>query len=276
MENIVIHNFKVTGIYLIHNTISKKSYIGSALNIYKRIFGTSSISHLKALSKNTHTNKHLQRAFNKYGIESFTFKILEICTRDALLEREQYYLDTYLGAQDSKQFKKKAYNICPTAGSPLGRKMSKAFKKKCSLGKMGKKNPMYGKSGIKNHRSLSIVQYDVKGNFIKKHNNVAEASKNLNISTGAIRNAIQKGYKGGGYYWKNLTENFLEKIPTKKSLTRRIIAQSVLSTATLEFNSLSEASIHFKMERKAFSNAVNSAIQKKNGLYKNYIWMEKN
>ena len=133
MENNFSHTFNVTGIYMIHNNISKKSYIGSAVNIYKRIFGSSSWSHLRALVENRHINTYLQNAYNKHGVSAFSFKILEICSKELLLSREQYYLDTFLYAQDPLKFRKKAYNICPTAGSPLGRKMSASTKAKFSI-----------------------------------------------------------------------------------------------------------------------------------------------
>jgi len=68
---------RITGIYKIVNIVNGKIYIGSALNIYNRIFGSSSISHLKALKNNNHINKKLQNSFNKYGEDSFEFFIVE-------------------------------------------------------------------------------------------------------------------------------------------------------------------------------------------------------
>lgn len=72
-------------------------------------------AHLTDLRGNRHHNIHLQRAWNKYGEQSFTFQIIEpIESLSTLLEREQYYLDR-LNPQ---------YNICPTAGTSLGCKHS--------------------------------------------------------------------------------------------------------------------------------------------------------
>ena len=78
----------MTGIYKIINTQSGKFYIGSSYNILRRFS-----QHINDLKNNTHSNNHLQLSFNKYGIQSFSFSILEECDSRILLEREQYYLD---------------------------------------------------------------------------------------------------------------------------------------------------------------------------------------
>jgi len=276
MENNASHTFNVTGIYMIYNNISRKAYIGSAVNIYKRIFGKSSSSHLKALNENRHINSYLQNAFNKHGVSAFSFRILEICNKELLLIREQFYLDSLLHAQNPLKFRKKAYNICPTAGSPLGRKMSSHTKMKCSEAKLGKKNPMFGKKGSLHPRSIVVLQYDSKGMFMCKFSNVEEASNKTGVGINSIRNSILKGYKGGNYYWKNFNGIVLKSINTKQTLSKELSAISLDGSIALTFKSFKEASIYFKMERKAFSNAVRNAIRNKSGIYKNYIWKEIN
>jgi group I intron endonuclease len=62
-----------SGIYFIRNTINNKIYIGRSININSRLS-----NHRYQLRKNQHTNKHLQRSFNKYGEQNFRFfKALE-------------------------------------------------------------------------------------------------------------------------------------------------------------------------------------------------------
>jgi hypothetical protein len=63
-------------------------------------------------------NSIIYNAFKKYGLENFSFEILEYCDKDNLILKEQYYLD-YL---------EPLYNILKTAGSPLGRKHSEEAK----------------------------------------------------------------------------------------------------------------------------------------------------
>ena len=96
-----------TGIYQIRNLVNDNIYVGSAVDISQRWW-----RHTCDLRKNKHHSQHLQRAWNKYGKESFELSILEECepVKETLLDREQYYLDTF----------RPEYNICPKAYSCLG------------------------------------------------------------------------------------------------------------------------------------------------------------
>lgn len=77
------------GIYQIRNLVNGKVYIGSTTESFKRRW----FHHESCLKNGTHKNKHLQSAYNKYGKENFVFEVMETL-EDAILEREQYYLDT--------------------------------------------------------------------------------------------------------------------------------------------------------------------------------------
>ena len=80
----------ICGIYSITSIFdNSKTYIGSAANFYKRKSG-----HLKTLKGDRHANKILQNHYNKYGVSDLVFSVLEECDTEALIEREQYYLDT--------------------------------------------------------------------------------------------------------------------------------------------------------------------------------------
>ncbi len=94
-----------TGIYRILNNITGDYYIGSATSFYKR-----KSSHWTYLKTDTHFNRHLQRAVNRDGLDNFTFEVLEGCTRETLVQREQYFIDTL----------KPAYNIRLVANSNVG------------------------------------------------------------------------------------------------------------------------------------------------------------
>lgn len=66
---------------------SVSSYIGQAEDIEKR-----QIEHLTALRRGDHYNRHLQRAYDKYGEVSLSFAVLEETDGDLLL-REQFWYD---------------------------------------------------------------------------------------------------------------------------------------------------------------------------------------
>lgn len=62
----------ISCIYTITNKINGKIYVGKTYNFFNR-----KSQHKCALRENTHENRHLQRAWNTYGEDSFIFEILE-------------------------------------------------------------------------------------------------------------------------------------------------------------------------------------------------------
>lgn len=75
------------GIYKITCVNNNKVYIGSSNNINLRWQ-----SHKSRLRRGKH-NKNLLNSYNKYGIDSFIFEILEECDVLDLLKREIYWAD---------------------------------------------------------------------------------------------------------------------------------------------------------------------------------------
>lgn len=123
------------GIYKIVNLIDNKVYIGSSINVENRLK-----VHFRALEKNRHKNRHLQCAFNKFGVECFSWKVMEFCSLETLLEREQFYIDLYKGFE---------YNLSPTAKNTLGTEFSEEAKQKISIAIKGRVSSFKGK-----HHSL--------------------------------------------------------------------------------------------------------------------------
>lgn len=80
------------GIYKITNLINQKSYIGQSKNINKRFS-----AHKQAAfnSNNENYDYPLYKAIRKYGIENFSFEVLEECLDTDLDIKEQYYIDKF-------------------------------------------------------------------------------------------------------------------------------------------------------------------------------------
>jgi group I intron endonuclease len=76
------------GIYRIKNLINNKCYYGSSKHIEKRL-----TRHKRELKNNTHINCILQRAWDKYGENNFSFEVVEECDISVILETEQKYLN---------------------------------------------------------------------------------------------------------------------------------------------------------------------------------------
>lgn len=99
------------GIYAIINTITNKIYIGSTRINFKKRWQC----HMSDLRLGKHHSKHLQHAYNKYGIENFKFEILEeMNSHDeyTILKREEYYIKKY-----KSYLKDYGYNMTSNAQS---------------------------------------------------------------------------------------------------------------------------------------------------------------
>jgi len=128
-----------SGIYQIRNKKNGKVYIGSAVDIERRWR-----VHKRLLKQNKHHSRHLQRSYNKHGECNFIFEVLEgVEDKNLLLESEQRWMDKTRCCDD-----KIGYNICPTAGSNLGKKATGEQKKARSERTTGEKNPMFGKGHL--------------------------------------------------------------------------------------------------------------------------------
>lgn len=77
---------KISGVYKITNIITGDFYIGSSKDIKLRLACHKCYSKWKQ-----HLNSKLYQAFIKYGLNSFTFNVIE--ETSALKEREQYWID---------------------------------------------------------------------------------------------------------------------------------------------------------------------------------------
>lgn len=121
---------KTIGIYFIQNNVTNKTYIGSSIDIDRRLR-----DHFTKLRCGKHVNIHLQRSFDKHGEGAFTKGVCEIVENvDNLLAREQVWLDSHGDM-----------NIALKAGSTLGWKASDETRLKMSEARSGEKNPMFGK-----------------------------------------------------------------------------------------------------------------------------------
>jgi|ERR1700679_197995 len=99
--------------------VNGKSYIGSSINLGKRLSNYYSFNYLVDPK-----NKMLiTKALLKYGYSNFSLEILEYCSKSDLITREQFYFYNL----------KPEYNILTKAKSSLGFKHSEKTKLKMSI-----------------------------------------------------------------------------------------------------------------------------------------------
>lgn len=87
----VIGNKSITGIYKITNMDNNMCYVGQAANVSERWR-----QHIKrGLGAEAPTRNKLYPAMLAFGVENFTFELLEECERDRLDEREDHWQEVY-------------------------------------------------------------------------------------------------------------------------------------------------------------------------------------
>lgn len=91
------------GVYIIINVVNKKVYVGSTTTSFSKRF----YDHKRKLRNGTHNNEHLQKSWDKYGENSFVFKILEAIDDNVTIrKKEKYYINFYNACN-----RKYGYNI---------------------------------------------------------------------------------------------------------------------------------------------------------------------
>lgn len=147
--NIIKENKGKSGVYCWKNNANGKTYIGSSVNIGKRL---TNYYNYDFLSRPNH-KMLIYKALLKYGYSQFSLEILEYCEPSTTIEREQYYID-YL---------KPEYNILKIAGSSLGYQHSEETRTKIAAALKGVNNPMYGKKRIHSKKTLAKLSASKKG-----------------------------------------------------------------------------------------------------------------
>lgn len=167
------------GVYKWTNKINGNIYIGSSVDISVRMYTYYSLGYL------VKSNRPIDRALLKYGFSSFSLDILEFCSKEKVLEREQYYMDAL----------KPSYNIAQQAKSTSGYKHTPE-----SLAKM---REFVFSDEVKTRKALSTVNasqvnriplsiIDTLGNKSHSFHSLTEAANFLSVSKSAISLAISE------------------------------------------------------------------------------------
>ena len=205
------------GIYKIENLINGKKYIGQSVDIQYRFRNHKSESFNP---KSNSYNTALHRAIRKYGIENFSFDVVEECSQEELCEREIYWIDYYgsfgkgynltsggegVPAVNIKQVYQlwddglsiEAIAISMTCQKHTVIRILESYDKYSN-----KESYRRGRENAKQKINKPIVQYDLQGIFIKKYKSVTEASTMTNISRSNISAALTgRRLSAGGYQW---------------------------------------------------------------------------
>ena len=234
------------GIYKITNQINGKVYIGQSNDIQRRW------QEHKNPSKFLSSKKKLYEAFKEYGIENFSFEVLEECSREELDEKEIYYIEYYDSFNDgynlttggqgnnfrktNKDITKEIYSLWD-AGLSVN-EINEKLKDKIGHTQIylylheyenysiteSRRRGFLRSEKIKDKKlklgnTEEIKQYDLYGNFIQTFSSQNEAER----ITGVIACTIGRVFSGkalsaGGYQWikgNKEPENLIDKVPIK-------------------------------------------------------------
>ncbi len=114
-------------IYKITNTVNNKIYIGKTIHIETKRWS----NHTSLLTSNSHYNRHLQSAWNKYGESSFKFEVVEKFDSEMnfdLDNLEKYWIRFYDSSNPTKGYNKTHGGEGMSPTDETRKKMSQAQK----------------------------------------------------------------------------------------------------------------------------------------------------
>lgn len=208
----------MSAIYKITNLVNGKFYIGSSVRVRIRFY-----EHRHDLRKGIHHCEHLQRAWDKYGAESFRFEVVETIERDGDLTAAE---ERWLAEHHGKPY---CYNIGRVPGAAfLGRKHTDAAKAKVSKAQKGKKHRL-GHTNSPEHRAR-----------------ISASNKGRKLSQEQIEKHRQRMF--GTSYAKGRVVSHAQRALFFKRVTE--------ITSGLEFESVLAAATHFGIQRSSVSRML--------------------
>lgn len=204
----------MVGIYKITNNINGKVYIGKSVDIKERW----------RQERYKQPNKYFANAVKKYGLENFSFEVLEECSKEELDEKEKKYIEKYnstdinigynitsggTGGAMPSEVIQKSLETKEKNGTFTrywkGKQIPQEERKRISENLKKEKNPNYNKSS--NHREIICLEDK------RIFDSVKSAANYLNVNTSKLRYAILNRKS-----INNLHFQYLKKRPKIKNI----------------------------------------------------------
>lgn len=154
LDNIT-YDYSKTCAYIYQITFDKNGYIGSTINPRERM-----LAHMTNLRHDRHSNTVLQNAWNKYGEDSFKFKIIDTCSIGDRNTVEEFYIN--------KSNYNSNYNIQSNCNEPILR--------------------------ISKNRKLNINDIKIIFDKINNGDSIINTAKEFHMSKELIRSIVLKKY----------------------------------------------------------------------------------
>lgn len=190
-------------VYVIHNTLNNKVYVGKTKNPTKRWN-----KHLTvARCKRQQEKFYIHRAIAKYGADNFTFSVIQYFITERECDLAEIYWVSYFQSKNNKY----GYNLTIGGEGVSGRTVSEITRRKIRAKAIGRKHSyetLFMISGNNNHRAK--LNWDkvkeIRRMFISKET-LTSLSKKYNVSSRTIARVV---YNVDWY-----DENYISPIPRK-------------------------------------------------------------
>ena len=190
------------GIYIIKNLINNKVYIGQSIDIKARW----------EKHKKSNDNCAIHKAFKKYGLNNFSFEVIEECLPELLDERETFWIKEYNSYE-------KGYNMTLGGGGSLKK---------------------------------AVQCFDELGRFVKEYNSISEAALDTNTSSEKIIAVCQhypQRFYAGNFQWKYSDDKTTAIQPREKQKSKEIYQFNLNGEFIQKFSSLTTAANSLKVDK---------------------------
>lgn len=221
------------GIYMWINRLNGKKYVGSSVNLKRRLLEYYNINRL--LNENS---MPINTALLKYGYQNFSFTILEFCDLDNLMSREKYFFDVY----------SPEYNILNIPGSPSrgsGWKHSEATIENMRVAALNRDKSLAAvdKLSAAQPNSIKVEVIDLETNISTVYNAIKAAARALGIDRRYIEQYISLNQDKpvfNKYTFKliNCSEIKIEKI---QKTSKKIEVTNIITKQVTIYTSIGEA-----------------------------------
>ena len=206
-----------TGVYMIEHRESGKKYVGSAAKSFSQRWG----QHRRTLRKGTHHSSYLQSAWNKYGEDSFVFRIVKRTSPEEAVDSEQAFIDLYQACD-----RKCGYNLAPIAGSSLGIKRTAETREKHSCRKASAETRAKMSAARKLQQPASAET--------RAKISAAGMGRKVSAETRAKMSAAHMGRKFTAERCANMSATAMGKTPTAETRAKMSAAQKLRKPHTAE------------------------------------------
>lgn len=219
-------------IYKIENTVNGKVYVGQSKDPERR---WKKHKWMVNTRDERERRKPLYTEMRSYGVDSFSFSLLEKCNDSKMNDREVFWIER-LNSQDESC----GYNIY---GGGCG-------------------------NGV--YVSRAVDQYDLRGNYIATYHNQCEAAKAVgvhNTKIGCACNGTKRTKSCGGYMWRYHGDS--PPTPYKRGSAAKPVIQCDLNGSPIrKYKSMKEAGIETGLRYQEISNCCHGLISSFGG----YVW----